>query len=370
MRPLRVAVTVDPYIPVPPRLYGGIERVVDFLVRGLAGRGHRVTLLAHPESHGPGELVPYGVPPHVGARARLRELWQVASLLWRRHDEWDVIHSFGRLAALLPVLPLRRLCKVQSYQRDVPWTGVRRATRLAGPSIRFTACSASVFRERRAQGRHGGRWQAVFNGVDLAKYGFVPAVPPDAPLVFLGRLERIKGAHGAIAIARASGRRLVIAGNRVDDPASRAYFEREIAPHLDDDRVRYVGPVDDDAKSQLLGGAAALLMPIEWEEPFGIVMAEAMACGTPVVGFARGSVPEVVRDGVNGFLCRSPEAAVQAVGRLGEVARATVRRDCEARFGAGVIVGAYERLYREMLDEATGRSPVTAGRTVAPWARK
>jgi glycosyltransferase involved in cell wall biosynthesis len=349
MKGLRIAVTVDPYLPVPPRLYGGIERVVDLLVRGLVARGHTVTLFAHPESRTLGELVPYGVPPHIGLRARLGELWQVGAALWRRRNEWDVVHSFGRLAALLPILPVRRLPKIQSYQRDgVPWTGIERAVRLAGDSIRFTACSSSVFRSRPERGQHGGRWTTVFNGVDPGKYQFVSEVPRDAPLVFLGRLERIKGVHHAITIATRSARRLVIAGNQVDDPAGRDYFERDIAPHVDGDGVRYIGPVDDVSKSRLLGSAAGLLMPIEWEEPFGIVMAEALACGTPVIAFRRGSASEVVRDGITGYLCDTVEEAVAAVGRLGRLTRTVVRADCEERFSLKAVVDAYEALYREL----------------------
>lgn len=346
-RTLRVAVTVDPYLPVPPALYGGIERVVDFLVRGLAERGHEVLLFAHAASSAPATLVPYGVPPHRGAVPRLRELGQLGGGLLRRAAMFDVVHSFGRLAALLPVLPLRGLPKVQSYQRDsVPWYSVALANRLAGPSLLFTGCSSSVYAAKPAVG--GGAWRTVFNGVDLAKYRPTPAVPPDAPLVFLGRLERIKGAHSAIAIASAAGRRLVIAGNTVTDGSDAGYFETEIAPHLDGDRVRYVGPVNDQQKNALLGEAAALLMPIEWEEPFGIVMAEALACGTPVIGFARGSVPEVVRDGVNGFACPDVPEAVAAVGRLGEIDRLATRQDCEARFGSEVLVDQYEALYYEL----------------------
>src|SRR5437868_15106298 len=106
---MRIALTVDPYLPVPPRLYGGIERVVDFLVRGLMARGHQVTLFAHPESSIGTKLISYGVPPHFGLSPRLRELWQVGSRIFRSKDEFDVIHSFGRLAALLPVLPFRRI---------------------------------------------------------------------------------------------------------------------------------------------------------------------------------------------------------------------------------------------------------------------
>ena len=355
--PLRVGITVDPYVPVPPVLYGGIERIVDFLVRGLVERGHRVVLFAHPESRTPARLVPYGVPPHRSRVARARELAQLGSALLRYAPRLDVIHSFGRLAALAPCLPFRRLPKIQSYQRDgVPWRSVAMADRLAGRSLLFTGCSTSVYAHRPPTG--GGRWRTVFNGVDVEKYTFAANVAPDAPLAFLGRLERIKGAHNAIAIARAAGRRLVIAGNRVDTPDDARYFDDEIAPFIDGDAVRYVGPVDDAQKNALLGSSLAFLMPIEWEEPFGIVMAEALACGTPVIGYPRGAVPEVVRDGVNGFSCTTVEEAARAVGRVASIVRATVRRDCVARFGNDAIVSQYEALYREMLAEV--RAPRTS----------
>jgi glycosyltransferase involved in cell wall biosynthesis len=347
MRPLKITITADPYLPVPPKLYGGIERVIDFLVRGLVARGHEVTLFAHPDSCTDGRLVPYGAPPHFGARPRSTELWQVGACLWRDRTGMDLVHSFGRLAALLPVLAVRRLPKLQSYQRaQVPWRGVRVAARLAGDSIRFTACSSSVYSDR--PGRSAGTWHTVFNGVAIAKYDFVPAVAPDAPLVFLGRLEPMKGAHHAIAIARRSGRQLIIAGNRVEEGAGARYFDERIAPALDGGQITYLGPVDDTQKNHLLGAAAALLMPVEWEEPFGIVMAEALACGTPVIGFARGSVPEVVRDGVTGYLCRTADDAASAVGRLDRLDRSAARADCEARFSDRAIVDAYERIYAEM----------------------
>jgi len=350
---LRILITADPYIPVPPLHYGGIERVIDVLVRELVRRGHDVTLVAHPDSRTPARLVPYGEPPHVGYRIRAKELVQVGSVLWRERRDVDVVHSFGRLAALLPILPKRHLPKLQTYQRDgVPWTSVARAVRLAGPSLMFTGCSSSVYRHRSTNSATGGDWRTVFNCVDLATYTPRAAVPGDAPLVFLGRLDPVKGAHDAIAIARGAGRRLVIAGNRVTDGPDSRYFDEQIAPHVDGERVRYVGPVDDEQKNRLLGDAAALLMPIGWEEPFGIVMAEACACGTPVIAFARGSVPEVVRDGTNGFACGSVGGAIAAVGALGRIDRRAVRADCEARFGGGVIAGAYESLYRELMDRA------------------
>lgn len=351
---MRIAITADPYLPVPPRHYGGIERVVDFLARGLLERGHDVTLIAHPESETPARLVPYGAPPHRGWAFRMRELVQVGTSLRRRWRDLDLIHSFGRLAALLPVLCLKKLPKIQSYQRAVPRSGIRRALRLAGDSLQFTACSTQMYAGKGLE----GRWTTVFNGVELTRYEFVPSVSPGAPLVFLGRLERIKGVHSAIAIARTSGRRLILAGNRVAPSDEPDYFESEIAPALDGDRVRYVGEVDDARKNAILGEAAALLMPIEWEEPFGIVMIEAMACGTPVIAFDRGSVGEIVRDGVNGFVCSGVREAVEAVDRLERLDRAGARRDVEKRFSSEVIVDAYERLYEDAVACSNVREPV------------
>ena len=352
-RRLRIAMTVDPYIPVPPATYGGFERVVAALVDQFIARDHKVTLFAHPDSRTPARQVPYGSPPHFGVRARATELWQVGSVLWRRRHEYDVVHSFGRLAALTPVLIDRTLPKIQSYGREIPWSGIARAVRLGGSSVTFTACSDFMWKGRTRQ-QHG-RWMTVYNGVDLRLYSPTAAVDGDAPLVFLGRLERIKGAHTAIDIARRAKRRLVIAGNRVDSPEARAYFETEIRPHVDGQHVLYVGAVDDHAKNALLGRAAALLMPIEWEEPFGIVMVEAMACGTPVVGFRRGAVPEVVEDGRTGAVVGNAEDALAAIDRVRQLNRLDVRARCERRFGYSVIADAYERLYCEALDRSSGR---------------
>jgi glycosyltransferase involved in cell wall biosynthesis len=363
MTRLRVAITADPYLPVPPTFYGGIERVIDMLARGLTERGHEVTLIAHPDSRTPARLIGYGRPPHVGWRARAGELVDVGAALWRLRREVDVVHSFGRLAALPPILPLRRLPKIQSYQRDaVSWPNVRRAIALAGSSLVFTACSTSVYRGAPPDPRIGGDWRTIFNGVDVSRYACRPQVAADAPLMFLGRLEAIKGVHDAIAIARGARRRLIIAGNRVAGPAGDAYFEQAIAPHLDGDRVQYVGAVDDAAKNDWLGRACALLMPIGWDEPFGIVMTEAFACGTPVVAFARGSVPEVVRTGVNGVACRTVEEAVAAVARVASIDRAGVRADCEARFSAAVIVDRYEALYNELLARVGAAAPAAERR--------
>jgi glycosyltransferase involved in cell wall biosynthesis len=351
--PLRILITADPYIPVPPTLYGGIERVVALLARGLVARGHHVTLVAHPASLIDGvSLVPYGSPPHDRPSDRARELLQLNRATAAAPGAFDLVHSFGRLAGLLAVLPRRGLPKVQSYQRAVDWPGIARAVRLAGRSLEFTACSTSLYRGGERLGARAGTWHTIFNGVELDRYQPVFDLPYDAPVVFLGRLEPEKGAHVAIDVARRANVPLVIAGNRVD--AHAGYFEQAIAPHLTNGLVRYVGPVDDSAKNALLGRARAVLFPSLFEEPFGIVMAEAMACGTPVVALARGSVPEVVRDGVNGVVCQTEDDLIAGLEQARGIDRGAVRRDCEARFASDVIVAQYEALYEGLRGSVRG----------------
>ena len=333
---MTIAITVDPEIPVPPKLYGGIERIVYMLVAGLVDRGHDVMLFAHEDSDVPCELVPYG-----GGRARhpvdlIRNTATVSRLAAKSPD---VVHSFGRLAYLALLLPLS-LPKVMSYQRHVTVSRVRWARMFAREeSLLFTGCSKHITDEicPHAPAR------TVYNGVPMATYDYVPSVEKDAPLVFLGRIAQIKGTHRAVEVAQQSGRRLLIAGNVPDQEAD--YFNQHVRPHLDGDQIRHVGPVDDEEKNQLLGRAAALLMPIEWAEPFGIVMAEAMACGTPVIGTRRGSIPEVVKEGRTGFVCEDTQDMVEAVGRIEELSRKACRERCEKHFSDQAIVDAYENLY-------------------------
>src|SRR5438445_128287 len=214
-----------------------IDREADLAVRGLVARGHEVTLFAHPESRAGVPLVPYGVPPHTGAWTRVKELWQLGSALAARRRQFDVVFSWGRLAALLPILPDRRLPKIQRYCRNiVPWRGVRMAVQLAGDSISFAGASASVYDELPHYGESGGRWHTLYDAIDISKYTFVRDAAVDAPPVFLGRLERLKGAHAAIAIAKGSGRRLILAGKHATSGPESTYFIHEIAPQVDCNR--------------------------------------------------------------------------------------------------------------------------------------
>jgi glycosyltransferase involved in cell wall biosynthesis len=196
--------------------------------------------------------------------------------------------------------------------------------------------------------KHIGRWTMIPNGVSLDAYDFRPSVPPDAPLVFLGRIEEIKGPHLAIEIARRAGRRLIIAGNIPDE--KRGWVDEHVLRYVDGNRVLYIGPVDDKQKNALLGKAAAFLMPILWDEPFGIVMAEAMACGTPVLGLSRGAVPEVVQHGVTGFVERDIDGLVAATRRLSSLDRGASRTRVEALYSGKAVVDAYEGLYRTLVE--------------------
>jgi glycosyltransferase involved in cell wall biosynthesis len=341
---VRILLTADPEIPVPPRLYGGIERIVAGLAEGLRERGHVVGLAAHPES---GAEVDAFFPWPGRRSGSLPDTARNARALLRavRRFGPDVLHSFSRLLYLVPVLR-SRLPKVMSYQREPTARTVRWANRLAAGTLRFTGCSEYVCSLGR---RGGGNWSAVPNFVDVTRYDFVPAVPADAPLVFLSRVEEIKGVHLAIAVARAAGRRLLIAGNHSADESGAAYWRERVEPELGKGGVEYVGPVDDRRKNELLGGAEALLVPVQWDEPFGIVFAEALACGTPVLSCPRGALPEVVTPGVTGYLETSPGGLAEAVRRLGALDRRACREAAERKFSLRVVAGQYERCYRRAL---------------------
>lgn len=337
---MKIALTVDPELPVPPSHYGGIERVVDLLAHGLVERGHRVTLFAHRDSRSAGRLVGW---PGMTSQSTANTLQN--ALILARHvigGNYDIVHSFSRIAYLTPLLPLR-LPKVMTYQRSVTPRSVRLGHILSRDTLSFTAIS----RWMTADVMQTGRWDLVPNGVPLKSYDPVFEVADDAPLVFLGRVEEIKGPHLAVEIARRTGKRLIIAGNIPADKKN--WFEATVRPHIDEDRVSYVGPVNDCQKNDLLGAAAALLMPILWEEPFGIVMAEALACGTPVLGLRRGAVSEVVDDGETGYVRDSIDELVEAVGQLMCLDRRRCRAVAEERYSDDAVVEGYLRVYRRRL---------------------
>lgn len=336
---MHILITADAELPVPPIHYGGIERVIASLIEEFRRRGHVVGLVAHSESTAAVDaFFPW---PGKSSQGRLDSLRNTLALTKAvKSFRPDVLHSFSRLMWLFPLaLSSSRLPIVMSYQRDPSGRTVSLARRVLGDRLCFTGCSQSIADLGRSRG--GGEWYGIPNFIDPEKFIYQPSVPSDAPLVFLSRIEPIKGCHTAIAIAKASGRRLLIAGNRVESGSAAGYWNREIAPHLGRDGIEYVGTVNDEQKNDLLGSAAAMLVPIGWEEPFGIVFAEALACGTPVISCPRGALPEIVEHGRYGFLINSVEEGVAAVERLGEISRAECRKRAEGNFTLEIIADKY-----------------------------
>lgn len=348
---MRLLLTADPEIEVPPRLYGGIERIVDVLVRRLRAAGHTVGLVARPGSECPSDVsFPW---PGLSSLSKADTVGNIFAL-WRaiRAFEPDVVHSFSRIAYLLPHLR-GRVPIVMSFQREPTRRTVGLAARLAAPGrITFTGCSEYIARQGRPA---GGEWHGIPNFADTEALTLNPSVPADAPLVFLSRVEEIKGAHWAIEIARRTGRRLVIAGNHSDknDPEG-AFWRQRIAPEIGRGGIEYVGPVDDAEKNALLRQALAMVVPIQWNEPFGIVFAEALACGAPVISCPRGALPEIVRQGVDGFLIQSIEEGCAAVEKVASLDRAGCRRRAVENFSADAVMARYLDLYSKVRARLAG----------------
>jgi glycosyltransferase involved in cell wall biosynthesis len=346
---MRILLTADPMLPVPPVGYGGIERIVAALAAAYQERGHTVQLMAKAGSTA--SVAQLHAWPHAPDTTRSATI-QNALALRRACVAFrpDVLHSFSRLGYLLPVLGARR-ATIMSYQRHTGGARLKWVAKLGGRNLHFTGCSDFICNLGRAA---GGEWTSIPNFVEPAKITFVSSVPANAPLVFLSRVESIKGAHLAIAIAQRARRALVIAGNRARDGVEADYWDREIAPHLGRNGVDYIGEVDDRRKNDLLGRAAALLVPIQWDEPFGIVFVEAMAAGTPVITCARGATPEIVTPGRTGTFIKNVEEGVAAVQRVSQLDRAACRRTVEERFSVDVCATRYLGLYEQRIAAVTG----------------
>jgi glycosyltransferase involved in cell wall biosynthesis len=341
---MRIAQVAPLFEAVPPQLYGGTERVVSMLTEELVRRGHDVTLFASGDSRTTATLVPVverAMRWGVETRDRLAaEFTRELGLVFARAADFDVIHSHvDYLAfpfeALTPTptvhtihgrLDLPHLVPLYRQFRTVPLVSISDAQRAPLSPL-------------------GMRWAGtVYHGLPIDRYAF--AAHDQGYLAFLGRLSPEKQPDLAIEIARRAGLPLKIAAKV--DAADREYFERTVAPLLDEPLVEFLGEIGDDDKPAFLGGARALLFPIDWPEPFGLVMIEAMACGTPVVARPCGSVPEVVVDGRTGFLASTLVELADAVKRIDEIDRAECRRHVEAHFSVGRMAEDYEAVYRRL----------------------
>jgi glycosyltransferase involved in cell wall biosynthesis len=334
---LRIGLLAPPWVPVPPPSYGGIEQVVATLAAGLVERGHDVVLVAAPGSVLAGaELVSplLSLPGIIGEPAAD---WRHALAGMDALADCDVVvdHS-GPLGALLTSrLGVPGLHVTHGPLDAVP-TEIYEGITRHSPGLRLVAISQA----QRTLAPSLPFAGVCHNGMDLDAAPF--RARPDGYLAFLGRMSPEKGPAEAIRIARGAGLPLLIAA-KCREPAEHEYFARHVAPELGPGVV-WLGELDAAGKYALLAGARALLFPIAWPEPFGMVMIEAMACGTPVLATRRGSVPEVVADGVTGFVRATSDELIEAVARIPEIDRRACRRRVAERFSAEVMTAGYERL--------------------------
>jgi glycosyltransferase involved in cell wall biosynthesis len=338
---LKIAIIVNPLIPVPPEQYGGIERIIYMLIQELIKTGHDVTLYAHPDSKPGCELIPYGEEAHYSLKDFIRINRMTSRIA---HQGFDLVHTFGRMSNIA-LLMLSKMPKVVSYQLPPTVSQVKKAVKIARMhSLHFSACSNYIA----GQIKDYCDVTTIYNGVDIADYQCNDKVEADAPLVFLGRIQKEKGTAIAIQLAKKTNRKLIIAGNVPAEAIHQQYFNEEVKPFIDGEHITYIGPVNNVQKNELLRKAYAFLMPVLWDEPFGIVMTEALACGTPVIGFRRGAVPEVVTNGLNGFVCDTFDEMVTAIEHTYDINRNACRQVVEERFSSTVLAKQYETLYKKL----------------------
>ncbi len=340
---MQINVVADPHISVPPERYGGTERIVGLLCKGLQQREHQVTLMAAPKSKNYGKLVTH-LPPNNNSylsRAYRKSLFQLIS--FKEMLRTDVICNFGRIDYLLTLLkfnkPLVLTFENPILKEEIAWLLKHRSRKIL---------LIGISNHQRKHVSHLGEWRTIYNGVDTSQFAFKEYSEKEPYLAFLGRLTHNKGVHLAIETAKATGIKLKIAGNISNEPGGKEYFETQIKPHLDDPQIEWIGTVNDRQKNEFLGNAIALLVPIQWDEPFGIVTIEAMACGTPVIAMNRASMPEIINHGVTGFLCRDVKEIIEAVGQIDRIDRRNCREECERRFSTEVMVNSYLKVFQEV----------------------
>ncbi len=347
---MHIAQVAPLYESVPPQLYGGTERVVSYLTEALVALGHEVTLFASGDSRTSARLVPC-----VSRSLRLDEqcvdqlAHHVVSLdeVIRRYREFDILHFHTdylhfplsqlvdppRVTTLHGRLDIPDLVPVYAAFPGEPVVSISDSQRTPLPIANWVG--------------------TVYHGLPISAYE--PGPGTGGYLAFIGRISPEKRVDRAVTIARQAGLPLKIAAKI--DRADREYYEREVAHLFREPGVEYLGELGEADKPAFLGGAAALLFPIDWEEPFGLVMIEAMACGTPVIGFRRGSVPEVLEDGVTGFIVDTVEEAVPAVSRLNTLDRSRIRLEFERRFSATRMAEDYLAVYRAVLADREESRP-------------
>jgi glycosyltransferase involved in cell wall biosynthesis len=364
---LRIAMLAPPWISVPAPGYGGVESVVSALTEALVWRGHEVTLFCAPGSRSAARVVTLldeARPDEI--ERSLYEADHVARAFAVIEDappggRFDVVHDHCGFTAL-----------AMADRLDTPLVHTLHGQFTASTSAFYAhhghkAALVAISRAQLASAPDGVRAVAAIpNPIDLHAWPLQEG--KSDYLLWIGRMTAVKGPHRAITAARIAGVPLILAG--VIQPGQQAFFDREVAPHIDGDRVRFVGEVGGAVKRSLFADARALLMPIRWEEPFGMVMVEALACGTPVIAFAEGAARELVLEGKTGFLVDDEAAMGAAVGQLPRIAAAACRTWVAEHCDVGVVAHAYEQAYRETLRTSSQRVAAPSSQRVAAPSSK
>ncbi len=337
---MRIGLIAPPWCAVPPTGYGGTEAVIDTLARALRARGHEITLFTVGTSTCPVRRLWHyrdpATPMGVGLPEAVHDLTALESL-----RGLDVVHDHTTLGPLLSLGRLRPGTAIVTTIHG-PFTPDQvRALAHADPGVMIVAISE----HHRRTAPPGLVSAVVHHGVDLERF---PLGPGDGHyLLFMGRMAWTKGVHRAIRIARAAGRRLVVIA-KMREPEERAYYDDRVRPILGRD-IEILGEISVPARVRLMQHAEALINPIRWPEPFGLVMVEALATGTPVLAFPEGAAPEIVEDGRTGFLRNTEPELVAAVDHIGQIDRSRCRASAEQRFSPDRMAQAYEAVYRSAL---------------------
>jgi len=354
---VRIAMLAPVAWRTPPRHYGPWERVTSLLTEALVARGIDVTLFATGDSETAGRLhsvVPVGYEEDRSVDAKVASSLHIAEL-FEHAEEFDLIHN------QFDFLPL-------TYSALVPTPILTTIHGFSSPKIipvyaRYNARTSYVSISDADRAPELDYVATIHHGIDIEQFRFQPK--PGDYLLFFGRIHHDKGAREAIEIARRAGKRLVMAGIIQDEE----YYRREVAPHIDGVNVDHIGSVGPDRRDAILGGALALLHPINFAEPFGLSVVESMACGTPVVAFDRGSMPELIDSGSTGFLVDGVDDAVEALGRIDTIDRAACRAVAERRFTAERMADDYIKVYERILAGRSAASPARLDLVAAQGAR-
>jgi glycosyltransferase involved in cell wall biosynthesis len=352
---MRIAHVAPLYEAVPPLLYGGTERIISYLTEGLVDSGHEVTLFASGETRTSARLVACRERAlRLDPRPHKSEIAAHLSMLdevRRRADGFDIIHFHLSHFLHFPFFEARAARTVTTPHGRLDYID------LAPAYARFPRFPMISISHSQQRGLPDANWlEAIHHGLPVDLYRPKANQGGEDPfLVFLGRFSRDKRPDRAIEIARRAGMRIKLAAKIGDD--DRTYFREAIEPLLDGDRVDYVGEIEEGQKAEFLGRAAGLVFPIDWPEPFGLAVIEAMACGTPVIAWNRGAMPEIIEDGKTGFVVETVDDAVARVPGLLRLDRHAVRAEFEKRFSAKRMVRDYVAAYARLLG---GRSEAEA----------